>query len=69
MGTSSPQTPLTSLDRLLAELRERHPGWRIWYVPGIGHVTWCAQPEPTLNAGSAEHLSQAIRETEDGGDD
>jgi hypothetical protein len=57
---------LSELDRQLAELRDRHPAWRVWYVPRIGGTTWCAQPEPTLQADSAEALSEAIREVEDG---
>lgn len=53
---------LSTYDRQLAELRERHPGWRVWYVPfatrkGVG---WCAQPEPVINADTAEQLSEAI---------
>lgn len=58
---------LTVYDRQLAGLRERHPHWRIWYVPrsADGSVTWCAQPQPTLNEDSPEHLAEAIAEVED----
>lgn len=53
---------LSSYDRQLAELRERHPGWRVWYVSFATRkgVCWCAQPEPIINTDSAEHLSEAI---------
>jgi hypothetical protein len=57
-------TSLHTLDRQLEDLRQRHPGWRIWYVPGIGHTTWCAQPLPLLNEHSAEDLRAAITEAE-----
>jgi hypothetical protein len=51
-----------SLDVNLAALKNKHPGWRIWFVPHAhdGSVTWCAQPEPTINTDSPEHLSQEI---------
>lgn len=62
------RTPLSAYDAQLAELRERHPGWRIWYVPGLGQTTWCAQPLPNLTAYSPKDLSKAIRESEDAGD-
>ncbi len=56
---------LTDLDKQLAELQERHPGWRIWFVPHLGgQVVWCGQREPLLNTDSAEHLSAAIRDVE-----
>jgi hypothetical protein len=43
-------------DRTLAELRERHPGWNIWFVPQVGGTIWCAQPRPLLNCASARQL-------------
>ena len=57
---------LSSYDRQLAELRERHPGWRVWYVPFATRkgVCWCAQPEPVINADTAEQLSEAIASAE-----
>ena len=45
-------------------LENANPGWRVWYVPHIDRVTWCAQPTPTLNEASPEDLQKAIRETE-----
>jgi hypothetical protein len=54
---------LTAADKTKAELAERFPGWRIWYVPHLDRtITWCAQPEPLLNAGSPEHLAEYIAE-------
>jgi hypothetical protein len=57
---------LSSYDRQLAELREQHPGWRVWFVPFATRkgVCWCAQPEPVINADTAEQLSQAIASVE-----
>jgi hypothetical protein len=54
----------TELDALKAGLEREHPGWRIWYVPGMSRITWCAQPTPTLNEDSPEDLAKAIGETE-----
>ena len=54
----------TDLDAVREQLQRAHPGWRVWYVPHTGGITWCAQPTPTLNEASAEDLSKAIRETE-----
>jgi len=48
-------------DDRLRDLRDRFPGWRIWYVPCYGKgLTWCAQPLPHLEADSAEHLAEYI---------
>jgi hypothetical protein len=56
---------LNQLDEQLAELREQHPGWRLWYVPSAtGPVTWCAHRLPTLNEASPGDLSKAIAEAE-----
>jgi hypothetical protein len=53
------------LDSARDELVEKHPGWRFWYVPGVGHITWCAQPLPTLNAPSPEALDAEINATKE----
>jgi hypothetical protein len=53
-----------ALDETRDDLRARHPGWRIWYVPHLNGTTWCAQPLPTLNEESTEDLEKAIKETE-----
>ena len=53
---------LTDLDAIRDQLAQRFPGWLIWYVPratGKG-ATWCARPEPLLNAGTPEDLAAAI---------
>jgi hypothetical protein len=50
------------LDGERDQLQEKHPGWRVWYVPHVGGITWCAQRLPTLNEDSPEHLSEAIDE-------
>ena len=52
---------LERLDQIAAELRQRHPGWQIWYVPQLGRDSaWCARPWPLLNATSPEHLEAEI---------
>lgn len=52
---------MTHDDQALAKLRETYPGWRIWHVPAVvGPGTWCAQPRPTINAGSPDELIRAI---------
>lgn len=50
-----------SLDQKVEELKAKHPGWRVWFVPKAhSGVTWCAVREPTINTDSPEHLSQEI---------
>jgi|GEM_PF-3525550 len=50
-------------DDKLQELRARFPGWHLWFVPCYGKgLTWCAQPLPQLEAGSAEHLAEYIKD-------
>ena len=51
-------------EEALAQLRNDHPGWRIWYVVrAVSQPTilWCAKPThetiPLLHAGSAEELA------------
>jgi hypothetical protein len=52
---------LGKLDQIAAELRQRHPGWQIWFVPELGRApAWCARPWPLLNAASPEHLEAEI---------
>jgi hypothetical protein len=51
---------LQELDQIAAELRQRHPGWQVWFVPGIGTVTWCARPYPLINAQTPEQLEAEI---------
>jgi hypothetical protein len=56
---------LHSLDVNLAALKNKHPGWKIWYVPrAVGGVVWCAVREPTINTDTPEHLSQEIEMAE-----
>lgn len=54
----------SDLDTERDRLQNEHPGWRVWYVPGTGGITWCAQPTPTLNETSTDDLEMAIHETE-----
>jgi hypothetical protein len=53
---------LEELDAIRDDRAERFPGWLIWYVPhSTGRsATWCARPEPLLNAGSPEDPAAAI---------
>ena len=58
---------LGELDRMQADLAERHPGWQVWYVPHLDRtVTWCARRNPLLNEASPEDLSEAITRAEAG---
>lgn len=37
--------PLNPLEAEAARLRDRYPGWRVWYVPRVGRgAWWSAQP-------------------------
>ena len=57
------QSPLYAYDRQLAQLRESHPGWHIWYVPhASGGATWCAWREPHLEERSPADLGQPSAE-------
>lgn len=57
---------LSDDDRRLQQLRERHPGWRLWTVPRVGaHTVWCGHRLPVLNEDSAEHLDEAIKRVEE----
>lgn len=52
---------LGGLDRIAAELRQRNPGWQIWFVPRVGKdAEWCARPWPLINSTSPEHLAADI---------
>lgn len=52
---------LDELDRIAAELRQRNPGWQIWFVPKLGKdATWCARPWPLINSTSPEQLEADI---------
>lgn len=52
---------LHARDEELAALRERFPGWMIWYVPRTGGpTTWHAHRLPILAAESAEDLGKAM---------
>jgi hypothetical protein len=60
---------MTDADLALADLRASFPHWQIWVVPlAVGGQTWCARPlgdtRPVLNADSAEHLAEYLRERE-----
>ena len=60
-----PENKLAPLDRELARLRSRHPGWRIWYVPKFPTgTTWCAQPLPNLNCYTPDELEADIAAAE-----
>jgi hypothetical protein len=49
------------LETAKAELRERFPGWQIWYVPNItGGPTWHARPLGQLDAATPEGLAGQI---------
>jgi hypothetical protein len=50
------------------ELKEQFPGWHIWFVPHSASdgETWCAQPWPLINAGSADELTAAMRAAHQG---
>lgn len=55
---------LHDYDKQLASLRERYPGWRIWYVPcSNGPTTWHAHQLPVLNCATAEDLAGAMTAT------
>lgn len=59
-----PSAPLREYDKQLAGLRERYPGWRIWYVPNTGPgATWHAHQLPVLNCATAEDLAGAMTAT------
>jgi len=52
---------LQEQDRIKEELKRRHPGWAIWYVPQVGRdSTWCAQPWPRIQSTSPEQLEADI---------
>jgi hypothetical protein len=51
---------LRALDAIRDDLRCQHPTWRIWYVPHLTYITWCAQKIPQFAEVSPEHLSKAI---------
>lgn len=41
------------------KLEAMHPAFQVWYVPGIGNVTWCARP---WGAPIASHNAPSPRE-------
>jgi hypothetical protein len=52
-------------EETLAQLREDHPGWKLWVVyKALGGVIWCGKPQyettPILNADSPEELTALI---------
>jgi hypothetical protein len=50
-----------ALDQIRDRLQREHPGWQVWYVPHAGRgVTWCARPNPLINAPSPEDLAGQI---------
>jgi hypothetical protein len=53
----------TNRDRL-EYVRANFPGWFIWYVPGLGAVSWHARRLPLLQAPSAGELAAAIAAAE-----
>jgi hypothetical protein len=61
---ASPRPPLSELDKLLAELNRKYPGWRLWYVPtAVEGVKWCGHPLPNLACWSPDQLDEEIRRT------
>jgi hypothetical protein len=57
---------LTELDERRHELEYGNPGWQIWYVPKSDRtVTWCARPQPLINADSPEQLQKLIDQARD----
>jgi hypothetical protein len=52
-------------DQQTAILRERHPGWDVWFVPKTGRgYWWCARPKgtpvATIQASSPEELAELV---------
>ncbi|MGH3225767.1 MAG: hypothetical protein ACRDPY_44990, partial [Streptosporangiaceae bacterium] len=41
----------------LRKLEAEFPGWQVW----VSGPTWCARPQPLINAGSAEELAGRMR--------
>ncbi len=57
---------LTELDERKRELEHDNPDWQIWYVPKPDTtVTWCARPQPLINADSPEQLQKLIDQAHD----
>jgi hypothetical protein len=57
---------LTELDEQKHELERHNPGWQIWYVPHTDRtVTWCARPQPLINADGPEQLQKLINQAHD----
>jgi hypothetical protein len=57
---------LTELDERMHELMRDNRGWQIWYVPHMDRtVTWCARPQPLINADSPEQLQKLIDQARD----
>ena len=57
---------LTELDERKRELEHDNSGWQIWYVPHTDRtVTWCARPQPLVNADSPEQLQKLIDQVRD----
>jgi hypothetical protein len=56
------------LDRQLADLKDRFPGWRVWYHSRTDdRTTWTAQPARyPLAASSAGELAALITADEEG---
>ena len=55
----------STADQAVAALRERWPGWQIWYVPrAIGGLLWCARlhsdHKTVINAESPEWLEEQL---------
>jgi hypothetical protein len=52
---------LFDLDGEKQGLMDKHPGWRVWYVPRTqGGVSWHAQRLPILDADTPAELDKAI---------
>jgi hypothetical protein len=59
--TTHRRTPPTWADEQLAALRNRHPGWHLWYVRSYpGDYTWCGKPEGALTGELQAHAPQAL---------
>jgi hypothetical protein len=59
---------ITDADKQKQALQEKHPNWRIWYVPHFAgskpFFTWHGYRLPHLNANSAEEFEEYVREAE-----
>ena len=61
--TTPRRTPPAGADQQLATLRNRHPGWHLWYVRSYaGDYTWCAMPDGAIVSEFQAHTPDALTE-------